>query len=156
MALLFSKSPEQPPEPERVQLELSGSLLAQALTNLVTGCEALGGIERFAEALALKSEMIKGTLGNGRVKDLDLDQLMGLCVFMSTVRRRIGPYLDPTGFQQIKAALIDLLEGTQDTSTTDDRLAKFCDAFPKDKTHRWVRDLAAEVLHNTMLNAIRS
>lgn len=149
MALLFSKSPETPPEPERVQLELSGSLLARALASLVSGCEALGGIERIAEALALKSEMFKDALGNGRVKDLELDQLMGLCVFMSTVRRRIGPYLDPTGFAQIRSALVNLLEESQDTITTDIRLAAFCDAFPKDKTHRWIRDLAAEVLHNT-------
>ena len=149
MALLFSKSPEAQPEPERVQLELSGSLLTRALTNLVTGCEALGGIERYVEALALKSEMFKDALGDGRVKDLNIDQLMGLCVFMSTVRRRIGSYLDPSGFEQIKSALINLFEGLQDTTTTDARLSAFCDAFPKEKTHRWVRDLAAEALHNT-------
>ncbi|MGI9363725.1 MAG: hypothetical protein ACR2O8_00950 [Rhizobiaceae bacterium] len=149
MAFFVSKSPSTPLEPEGVQLDLSGALLSKALGNLVSGCEALGGIERYAEVLALKSEMFKDALGDGRVKYLDIDQLMGLCVFMSTVRRRIGPYLDPTGFEQIKSALIKLFEGAQDTTTTDARLAAFCDAFPKDKNHRWVRDLAAEMLHNT-------
>ncbi len=149
MAFFVSKSSDTPLEPEGVQLELSGSLLSQALANLVSGCETLGGIERFAEVLAVKSEMFKDALGDGRVKDLDIDKLMGLCVFMSTVRRRIGPYLDPTGFGQIKSALIDLLDGARDTKSTDGRLTAFCDAFPKDKSHRWVRDLAAEALHNT-------
>ncbi len=45
------------------------------------------------------------------------------------------------------AAIKELLSGYQDTSFTDDRLAAFCARFPEDKKHRWVRDLAAEILH---------
>jgi hypothetical protein len=30
----------------------------------------------------------------------------------------------------------------------DSRIGRFCDRFPKDKKHRWVRDLAVELLHN--------
>jgi len=32
--------------------------------------------------------------------------------------------------------------------TTDARLAAFCGHFPEDSRHRWVRDLAAEILHS--------
>jgi hypothetical protein len=31
--------------------------------------------------------------------------------------------------------------------TTDDRMAAFRGAFPEDREHRWVHDLAAEILH---------
>ncbi|MEM8646774.1 MAG: hypothetical protein AAGF86_10560 [Pseudomonadota bacterium] len=149
MSLLLHKRQNEPVEPERVQLELSGPALASALANVATGAEELGGIERYAEALDLKSSMFKDVLGDGRVRNLELEQFMGLCVFMSTVRRRVSPYLDADGFRKLKAALYDLLQGATDTTTTDDRVAAFCAAFPQDKGHRWVRDLAAEVLHNT-------
>jgi hypothetical protein len=46
------------------------------------------------------------------------------------------------------AALRALLDGSRDTAMTDARLAGFCERFPQDRSHRWVRDLAAEVLHN--------
>ncbi|MEM1198209.1 MAG: hypothetical protein AAGI06_02765 [Pseudomonadota bacterium] len=149
MSLLLHKRQNEPVEPERVQLELSGPALASALANVATGAEELGGIERYAEALDLKSSMFKDVLGDGKVRNLELEQFMGLCVFMSTVRRRVSPYLDADGFRKLKAALYDLLQGATDTTTTDDRVAAFCAAFPQDKGHRWVRDLAAEVLHNT-------
>ncbi len=149
MSLLLHKRQNEPVEPERVQLELSGPALASALANLATGAEELGGIERYAEALDLKSSMFKDVLGEGNVRNLELEQFMGLCVFMSTVRRRVSPYLDADGFRKLKAALYDLVQGATDTTTTDDRVVAFCAAFPEDKGHRWVRDLAAEVLHNT-------
>jgi hypothetical protein len=41
-----------------------------------------------------------------------------------------------------------LLDGSRDTTTTDARLAAFCGRFPQDRAHRWVHDLAGEVLHN--------
>ena len=149
MSLLLHKSRQSPIEPERVRLELSGPILARALSNVVAGCDELGGIERYAAALELKSSMFRDALGAMKVRELELEQLMGLCVFMSTVRRRIAPYLDPTGFAQIKQALTGLLDGASDTGTTNARMAAFCNAFPNDRKHRWVRDLAAEVLHNT-------
>ena len=30
----------------------------------------------------------------------------------------------------------------------DVRIRRFCERFPRDKKHRWVRDLAVELLHN--------
>ena len=146
--MLLRRMPDNSAAPERVQLELSGPVLSQALQALIAGSEEHGGIERYADALKLKSSMFQDALGNGKVSALDLDTLMGLCTFMSTVRRRIAPYLDPTGFALIKGGLEELIDGMQDTTTTDTRWGAFCGRFPDDRKHRWVRDLAAEVLHN--------
>ena len=44
-------------------------------------------------------------------------------------------------------AIVQLLDGIKDTTTTDARIAAFCRRFPQDKKHRWVRDLATEILH---------
>ncbi|NNE24566.1 MAG: hypothetical protein HKN11_18350 [Rhizobiales bacterium] len=149
MASLLQRLSGDKDVPERVRLDLSGPVLTQALQKLVAGSEALGGVERYAAVLQLKSQMFKDALADGKVKDLDLDALMGLCTFMATVRRRIAAYLDPTGFALIKQALTELLDGARDTTTTDARWTAFCEKFPQDKRHRWVRDMAAEVLHNT-------
>jgi hypothetical protein len=65
---------------------------------------------------------------------------------MSTVRRRIGPWLNEDSFAEVREALAALLA---DDETVDARIESFCARFPNDKKHRWVRDLATEVLHNT-------
>jgi hypothetical protein len=36
----------------------------------------------------------------------------------------------------------------RDSAAADDAMAQFCAHFPGDRDHRWVRDLAADVLHN--------
>ena len=43
--------------------------------------------------------------------------------------------------------MTELIGDLEDTSLTDRRLARFCGRFPSDRQHRWVRDLAAEILH---------
>lgn len=48
----------------------------------------------------------------------------------------------------MRTYLVHLLDRSEDTGTTDQRVAAFCGAFPQDRRHRWVRDLAAEILHN--------
>ena len=144
--MLLRKMPDNSAAPERVQLELSGPVLSQALQALIAGSEEHGGVEKYAEALKLKSAMFQDALGDGKIPSLDLDALMGLCTFMSTVRRRIAPYLDPTGLAMIKDGLAELTDNMQDTTTTDVRWSAFCGRFPGDKKHRWVRDLAGEVL----------
>jgi hypothetical protein len=66
---------------------------------------------------------------------------------MSSVRRRVGPYLEQPGWDALRAALVELVESEQGDRSVDERLAAFCARFPQDKKHRWVRDLAAELLH---------
>lgn len=138
---------------ELPRLELSGPILAQAFATLVAGTETQGGIEQWIDALKLKSRMfqqaLEGLVDKGAdAGDLPLDSFKSLCAFMASVRRRVGPYLEQPGYAGMVAALADLLDGARDTTTTDARLAAFCARFPQDRAHRWVRDLAAEVLHN--------
>ncbi len=149
MATLLQKLRGGIDVPEAVRLDLSGPILTNAFQTLITGCEPLGGIERYIETLKLKSKMFADALIDGKAEDLDLDTFMGLSTFMATVRRRIAPYLDPAGFATIKSAVTELLADAQATAATDQRWDAFCARFPVDRKHRWVRDLAAEILHNS-------
>ena len=147
MATLLNRIGAKTDVPERVRLELSGAVLSNAFQSLVATCDEFGGVERFAQAVTLKSALFKDALAGDKLRTLDLDALMGVCTFMSTVRRRVAPYLNSDGLTRIRAALEVLLDGATDTSTTDQRWADFCAHFPEDRQHRWVRDLGAEVLH---------
>jgi len=129
---------------ERPVLDLSGEVLRAMLQVMVAGAEELGGIERYVEAVKLKSAMFRQALDD--VENLELEAFMGLCTFMATVRRRIGPWLNNDAFDSVRVALTRLL---RDEAAVDARIDAFCAVFPDDKKHRWVRDLATETLHNT-------
>jgi hypothetical protein len=131
----------------RPELHLSGEVLTAALEAVTAGAEALGGIERYVTALGLKAKLFADTLGQGKAQTIELDALMGLCTFMSPVRRRVAPYLDQTGLATIRKGFGLLFEAIEDTSTTDQRIREFCRLFPEDRKHSFVRDLAAEALH---------
>lgn len=135
-------------EPERPVLELSGTKLKVALENVLTSCEEHGGVERYIDAIKLKSQMFQKALLERDLADLDIDRLAGLCTFMSTVRRRIAPYLTADGIERLRGALGVLLADLGDTTTADARLAAFKARFAENREHRWVRDFAAEILHN--------
>jgi hypothetical protein len=125
---------------ERPRLELSGPKLKLALEALVSRAEELGGVEAYVEALKVKSAMFQELLD----KDFQLRQFRVLCAHMSTVRRRIGQYAQPHWFEEMKNRIAGLFENNQGT---DERIQRFCATFPDDREHRWVRDLAAELLH---------
>ena len=125
---------------ERPRLELSGPKLKLALEALVSRAEELGGVEAYVEALKVKSAMFQELLD----KDFQLRQFRVLCAHMSTVRRRIGQYAQPHWFEERKNRIAGLFENNQGT---DERIQRFCATFPDDREHRWVRDLAAELLH---------
>jgi len=137
-----------PPVAERPTLELSGPKLAVALETLVTRAEEHGGVELYVEALQLKSRVFREALAEGPSSGLELATVKALCAYVATVRRRIGPYLEPSRFDRLRKAIARLLEGLEDTTTADQRIAEFCASFPDDREHRWVRDLAVELLHN--------
>lgn len=131
----------------RPHLDLSGPRLKAALETLVAGSEAHGGIERYVAAVKLKQELFRQALADHAA--LQLETFKGLCAFMASVRRRVGPYLEEDGFPTIREAVAGLLAASADATAADAALAAFCARFPEDKSHRWVRDLAAEILHNT-------
>ena len=128
---------------ERPRLELSGPKLKLALEALVSRSEEQGGVEAYVAALKIKSALFRDTLE----ENFDLRQFRAVCAHMATVRRRIGSYASPDGFTGVKERIGALMRGREDTSTTDARRAEFCAGFPDDRAHRWVRDLAAELLH---------
>ena len=132
-------------EIERPVLDLSGDALKRTLDQMIAGSEEHGGIERYIDAVKLKSEMFSGALANVEKEPLELDTFKSLCTFMSTVRRRVGDFLEAGSFGEIQAALPTLFD---EKESVDERVAGFCAQFPDDKRHRWVRDLAVEMLHN--------
>ena len=135
----------RPHEFERPVLELSAEALRAGLKAMVVGSEEHGGIEQYVEAVKLKSTMFREVLVDRPVEDLDLEAFQGLCAFMSTVRRRVGAWLSEETFTEMREAIVELFD---DSVTVDERVSRFCARFPGDKKHRWVRDLAAELLHN--------
>jgi len=134
------------PAPERPRLDLSGPKLARALEVLVSAAEEHGGVERYVDALRLKSRLFQEAFEPGR--EIDFAVLKALFAHLATVRRRVGVYLVPPRFEALCARIARLLTGCGDTATTDARVTAFCNGFPDDREHRWVRDLAAEILHN--------
>ena len=134
-------------ELQRPQLDLSGPILSRALETLIAGTEGQGGVEYWIDALKLKSRMFSQALGQGHPGDLPLDTFKSLCAFMASVRRRVGPYLEKPAWDDMVAALAELLDREQEQRTVDERVAAFCAHFPQDGKHRWVRDLATEILH---------
>ncbi len=136
-----------PMQGDRPRLDLSGPILKGAFETLVAGADQHGGIERWIDALKLKSSMIQQALGKGHPADMPLETFKSICAFMASVRRRVAPYLEQPAWDGMVAALAELLDPENDERSVDQRLADFCAHFPQDKKHRWVRDLAAEILH---------
>lgn len=132
----------------RPRLELSGSRLRLAFESLVARSDENGGVESYVEALKLKSVAFREVLGEGRASCAGLDDLRKLCACIATARRRVGRHLEPETFGELRARVARLVDGFERTGTTDARVAAFCESFPDDRDHRWVRDLAAEILHN--------
>jgi hypothetical protein len=134
--------------PQRPRLELSGPKISAAFEALAVRCEEDGGIERYVAALQLKARLFGDALASRGAAALDLRTARALCAHLPTVRRRVGLYLEPSGFDALRDAVAALLADREDTSTTDRRVGEFCARFPNGRTHRWVRDFAVELLHN--------
>jgi hypothetical protein len=143
---MLRRSALQAVEIERPVLDLSGEGLRAILRIMIAGSEDHGGIERYVEALKLKSAMFQQALAGDAINNLDLETFKGLCTFMATVRRRIGIWLNEDAFTDMHAGIVDLFA---DDNNVDARISAFCARFPENKEHRWVRDLATELLHNT-------
>lgn len=125
---------------ERPRLELSGPKLKLALESLIARAEEQGGVEAFVAGLKIKSALFREAFSSG----LELKNFRVLCAHMPTVRRRIGDYAQPEAFSGLKSKIEKLFSKGENS---DARIAEFCAAFPVDREHRWVRDLAAELLH---------
>ena len=149
--------------PARPILDLSGPKLRCSYETLVNASEAVGGIEKFVEAVRLKSRVFQDRLADGKVAALSRASFEEIVPLMPTVRRRIGPLLDSRVWEQSHAAIITLIENAHDTTSADHRVGAFCSTLSgfvsPSPTHRaeggrtstrFIRDLAAEILHNVM------
>ena len=143
---MFSRSAVKPQEIERPVLDLSGDMLRAGLQAMVAGSEEHGGIERYIDAVKLKCAMFRQALIENDIAELDLETFKGLCTFMATVRRRISERLNEESFAGIREGIVELFA---DDASVDVRVGRFCERFPNDKKHRWVKDLASELLHNS-------
>ena len=110
------------------------------METLVARSDEQGGVEAYVEALKAKSALFRGSLE----KELTLKDFRAMCAHMATVRRRIGGHAQGEAFASVKRRVEELLSGTD---SVDARIGRFCAGFPDDREHRWVRDLAAELLH---------
>ena len=122
------------------RLELSGPKLGLALETLVGRADEHGGVEAYVDALKAKAALFQQALAS----ELTLKGFRTLCAHMATVRRRIGSYAQPDAFPAVKQHVEELVAGSD---SPDARIGRFCARFPEDREHRWVRDLAAELLH---------
>jgi hypothetical protein len=145
---LKRKPPAVPAVMRGVVLHLSGPALDQAFSSLQSDAEKYGGIERLLDALAAKAEYFRSQLCGNTLEHLGEQALYDLAAFMPSVRRRIAVTAADMGIAQMRQAFRSLLDNAQDPQSTDERIAAFAQAFPIDRKHRWVRDLAAEALHN--------
>ncbi len=136
------------PGGKRPVLDLSGPKLRAAFETLVKASEPIGGIEAFAEALKLKSQLLQERLADGRLAALDRMAFENMCVLMATARRRIGRLLDAEGWPRVRAGIADLIADADMPGTADARLLRFRKSFGEGRERRFVRDLAAEILHN--------
>src|SRR5210317_942384 len=100
----------QPHEFERPVLELSGEILRAGMQAMVTGSEDHGGVERYIDAVKLKSTMFRQALVDNDLAELDLETFKGLCTFMATVRRRISVWLNEESFSELREHIIELFE----------------------------------------------
>ncbi len=139
-----------PAAPPPVRLELSGDRLASSLARLVAGAEPHGGLEWYVDALKLKGAAFRETLRAtpDRLAALEPAAFGTLCPLMPTVRRRIGRWLERPAYDALRDELAELLVAIDEPASTDERLAHFGAGLGEDRRQRWVRDLAAEVLHN--------
>lgn len=144
----------------RPVLHLSGVKLRVGLERLIHASEQLGGIERFAEAVRLKAVVFQDCLAEGKAARLTRGQFDEVVPLMATVRRRVGPLVNGRAWEMTQAAIVTLLDRAHDTTIADSRIAAFESALrpllapaqaneERTANTRFLRDLAAELLHNT-------
>lgn len=138
----------------RPVLHLDGPRIASALETVISKSEHHGGVEFFVKGVQFKSEVLSNVFAKDKVSSLDIDTFLAAAAFMAPVRRRVGPWLEEvgvSGMETIRSAVAQLLDDAEDTTKCDDAMRRFCAKFPDGKGFRWVRDLAAEILHSTMI-----
>lgn len=153
----------------RPTLHLSGAKLRTALATLLQAAEAVGGVERFVAALHIKSRAFQERFANGCAETLERPAFDEIAQLMPTVRRRVGGLIDRHGWPHMRTAIVALLYDAHVPGSADARIAAFENelkgtvsqsgesgvstrrAGPASRpTDRFLRDFAAEILHNVL------
>ena len=126
-------------------LHLDGATLRTAFESMNVCGEKLGGIEMIVEGLRGKSLLFQRTFSGDDALMTDTE-FFDACAFMPTVRRRIQPILKSKGFDHLRNAVTVLLDGIS-LENVDLKLTKLTHDLQISERDRWIRDLAAEILH---------
>lgn len=145
MNVLASKDIHVQPDTLPV-LDLSGQALRGALESLLAAAQPAGGVDAFVQGIGVKVHLFRAILDPEHLDRLGEEEFLGLSTFMPTVRRRVGLWLAENGYSALHQRLVALLCAPGEAEA---RFGDFAACFPDDRAHRWVRDLAAEVLHFT-------
>jgi len=126
------------------------SAAAARARSLVAGADTHGGIERYMDALKLKSAVFREALATDRpgALRLDVESFRPLCSFMPTDAAADRALARGAVVHVAARRARELLERPTTPPAPTARIARFCAAFPQDDRHRWTRDLAVELLHN--------
>ncbi len=127
------------------ELHLDGRILRASFENMVKSAEKLGGIEIIIDGLNGKSILFQSTFSDRNTISFESD-FYSACAFMPTVRRRLKVALEKHGFSLIWDSIQQLLDEVT-IENVDNRIEQFFLALATSKKDRWVRDLAAEILH---------
>ena len=115
-------------------LDLSGDCAAAVLQTMVTGSEDHGGIERYIDAVKLKSAMFQQALVDNPVDELDLEASRA-CAPSWRPCAAASVWLNEDAFADMREGIVDLFDDGG-TSTIASAVSA---RFPEDKKHRWVR-----------------
>ena len=118
--------------PVRPVLHLSGAKLRLALEALIRAAEPIGGIERFAAAVKLKSDVLQDRLADGKARQIEREVFEDVAILMATVRRRIAGLIETVGWPHVREAIAHLLHDAHAPGSADARVAAFVKSFPQD------------------------
>ncbi|MBT7250007.1 MAG: hypothetical protein HN877_12440 [Rhodospirillaceae bacterium] len=146
---IFNRGETEGEVSARPVLELSGPRLRQSFERLLNNAEEHGGVEAYIQGIGFKASVFQEALSEKNLPDLDEKTFIGLCAFIAPVRRRIGKWMKGSDITAVRNRIQALLGDATDGADTDARIQAFCATFPDGGKYRWVRDLAAELLHWT-------
>ncbi len=127
------------------ELHLDGRVLRSSFESMVKSAEKLGGIEIIIDGLNGKSLFFQSIFSDQNTSGFESD-FYSACAFMPTVRRRLNVALEKHGYSFIWQSIQQLLNEVS-VDNVDAKIEHLFSTLATSKKDRWLRDLAAEILH---------
>ena len=131
--------------PQAPELHLDGRVLSASFEAMAKAAEKLGGIETIVDGLHGKSLLFQSTFADD-VGISNESDFYNACSFMPTVRRRLQFALKTHGFPTVSEAVSKLIDDVN-TANVDSKIEEFILGLAITEKDRWIKDLAAEILH---------